>query len=288
MIDWRDSFIDSFAKFMKRDYREDQRRLNSRLARVNSTSAGFIPDLPPIPFNSNPLTVEENACIAVLGINPKYNDKMPQQYETLRRATKHLREGGKKEAIEWLQVRSDYYADGSTDYYKTYFNRIGNHIDKAWKVGPARNTKDARSLFRSRIFKSDVLPWFSVDTKDIDQNKLSAAEADDCALKEFRALLGSAIAAAKPRWIQVNGLQLRDTMSAFFDCDFAELSKFERGHSHTALAGWTTLNGSAPRTPVLLHGFLSSASGPQSPEAFFKIARTFETFVQEPERFVFI
>jgi len=277
------------CRFLSRDYVADQVRLNKALAKKSCQGAGLAADMPPIPFTGSPFTLRPGNCIALIGLNPRWNGwaskHAPIEYLPLKRSTDVIRTGHLGEIENYIGLRASYFKDDSVMYYGRYFNRLGNRINGAWRLLADTDflrANDARRLFQRYIFKTDVIPYFSNNTSYIDTRRLADAQKTDAALVKYQSMTFGLLSYLKPRWIQVNGLQMEQFIRSFLDIQFTEIKLAASGR---ILCGWVDLKNGSSAIPVLVHGFVGSRGGPQSDLSFGEVARSFEEFVGEPSRF---
>ena len=181
-------------EFLRRDYREDVNRLNENLG--HRGHAGFTDQVPPLPFAGDPFALEPGNCIALLGINPKWKEpkedvetKHDLNRQRLKSCIDLFCRGDDKQFDEFLTLRASEFTEGP--YYGQYYTKLGNHLFREWFQGKVSTVKEGRAaakeVFRRYVLKTDLLPWFSENTKKIDAKKL--ASADDPALIAYCEIL---------------------------------------------------------------------------------------------------
>ncbi len=263
--------------FIGRNYLADIARLNVSLAKKGRSSANLCVDMVPVPYTGNPFGVPREGGIALIGINPRWpkggwashhgiNEHMP-----LRNCVERYRNGDPEAAAEFLDLRHGYFNDDSRLYYAPYFSKLGNRLREQWfpQLG-------MRQVFRERIIKADILPYFSNDADSIDTRRLLSANDDDPALVSYRRALASILADRRPRWIQCNGFASGATLENLFGvAPFTERIVIdERGRKFRLRVGRVRIGDSSRSSEyrVLIHGFTNSSSGPQDTTAWRAIA----------------
>lgn len=252
MTDDRNDLRQRVRLFLARDYVADVRRLNGVLARAGHSSAG-LEQAPPSVLTGDPYAMRSGRCIAVFGLNPKWQrdgrqgawaqtDVLPTEIELAR---------GAFDVHE--QRRAGYFEEGNPQYYGRYFTRLGNRLaDSLLRNEPT----DAREVFRRYAFKLDLLPWWSENTNFIDPRAIS----DDLApIAEWKNLVTAFLETLRPRAIIVNGSGFRPLASAILD---TPLTRFDfegvNGRPMVAYHGRTAGTG----IPVLVHKQVGSQGGP--------------------------
>lgn len=252
------SLLMTYKRFLMRDYRSDVERLNTALGR-REMSAGLEPSMPPVPFAGDPFSAKNAACITFFGLNPRWRaeDKWRQQveYQPLRSCIDRLRSGEVGAFKEFCDLRSSYFSDTNDFYYGQYFTRVGRLIGEAMcneHCQPDPN-RFARAIFRSRVLKADLLPWFSNDTARIDWAKV--AKSSDGALHEYQSFLIDLLRAIRPRWLQFNGIQAKPLIEAVFGAELTEQKVPTATGAIRFYIGACDFGDG--RIPVLVHPFIS-------------------------------
>lgn len=213
--------------FLKRDHESDAIWLNKNFA-----NNSFAP-VAPIPYSSDPFSLQAGNCIVVLGLNPKLPQKMCSagsrtehgaELSRLSRYVEEIRNNIDSSLEVYIQDRKSYFAHDNKEYYGRYFTKLGNLIGRNFldNVVSLDNTGPfvARTVFDKYVFKADVLPWFSTNTNGLDVRKLvqciNSSEVDT-PLNSYYEFLRFVIVALKPKWIQCNGLQMWEATKCALD-----------------------------------------------------------------------
>lgn len=284
----------ALSRFLCRNYEEDQKRLNKLLALPGRATAGLIEDMSPLPFAGHPFDPAlRGRCIALLGINPKWLGwdhpvHGPKEYRPLRDYINTLRDD--KTALDgFLRFRARYFTRENDFYYGRYYTKLGGLIGNRWFGDLIKLYSDPKSraisVFRTHVFKADILPWFSMDTAGIDARRLPS---DDDALSDYKLVLRAFLRLVRPRWIQFNGLQALPLIEGVLATTLRPHTVLIGGGHMTCCLGWCSNPEITDKPlPVLVHGFTNSAAGPQSQDKFNAIADAFERWVDDPRRFDF-
>lgn len=279
-------------RFMSRDYSDDVRRLNMRLARVRGGNAGLA-RMPPVPFTGNASATGARP-IALLGINPAKNSSSQgrAEYPPFKASVDRLRRGDRAALNDIKEARGTYFANPSV-YYGRYFTRLGNAIGTAWLGQVARSKAEAMRTLHAQVFCADIFPWFSADVSKLCRARLSEALADPSSPAfEYVSLLKLLLLANRPRWIHCNGLTTGKAVAEAFGATWP--SKLEpvavdsAGRSVTAWFGEVRLQASVGRHRfdetllVLAHPFMSRP--PISHEAFALMAQRWDAWLAHRSR----
>jgi virulence-associated protein VapD len=282
-VDLQEKIKLKLKEFLRRDYAGDVDRLNTNIG-----SAGGSPDfikMPPLPFTGNPFALSSANCIALVGLNPKWGDR-EDKFAANRRDLKTCIDSfiaGDEEAFDrFLRLLASEFEEGGP-YYGKYYTRLGNHLAREWFQGKVSNNQEGpatvREVFRRYVLKTDRLPWFSKTTNNIDAKK--AGSSKDEALLAYYELLSFLFSAFKPKWIQFNGAQMPKVIEAITDTDLTRIEIADRTYI------WVGRSRKLSGTPVLVHGFVNSQGGPQSPEQFKRVAQAFRNWVKDDSCFGF-
>jgi hypothetical protein len=285
-------------QFLSRDHELDIAKLNVDLALKKSFGAGFDLKLPPIPYTGNPFLLTPGNCIAVLGINPKAlddkKDNADREFGPLIACVQSLRSGDQGALSRYLALRAGYFDDDSEIFYKPYFTKLGGHLAREWfghsEIEPSAKAAIAKRIFRQYVFKADILPWFSANTAQVDPVRLANVRGSNDALHAYYELLSLFLVALKPRWIQINGLQMNELVRSFLN--IGDLETIQVDVKHRIMFGNARVFpplGTSVLIPVLIHGFTNSPSGPQTAKAFNSVASAFrEKMTTKWDAFKFI
>lgn len=241
------------CEFWSRDYTGDVALLNEALRKPTAASAGF-ESAPPSILTGNPFALSPGECVAVIGLNPKWQPTMDISDEI--RAARQEHSSGNFSAYEARRAR--YFAAVSPEYYGRYFTKLGRRIGESIF---GEHAPDARELFRTRAFKFDLLPWFSVDTGKIDADRISE---DVDPLRAWRRVIEAALSHLRPTMIVLNGCGMRSLTEWLLR---TELRSFEyplKSGSRTVAYFGHLKNG----TPILAHAQLNAPGAPVSKESY--------------------
>lgn len=244
---------------LKRDHEADITRLNAALAKKDRESAGLEISLPPVLFTGNPFKLTPGECVALIGINPRYQKPGQKksggriEYPQLVGCVDRLRKGDVSLLDEYIDHRASFFDINSQMYYGKYFTGLGKLLSRHLGIG--QSEAEPRSLFRKHVFKADALPWFSEDADAIDFDKLASCR-DECWI-EYYSFLTKMLGHLRPRWIQCNGKSSGKVLSAILGISLDTLSFTVDGKRQSIQVGWAAIAGTVP-TPILVHTFLSS------------------------------
>ncbi|MEX0809694.1 MAG: hypothetical protein WD044_13290 [Dongiaceae bacterium] len=297
--DLKSILIEKAYRFWKRDFSEDVRNVNLELAKYQQVSAGFREDIPAIPFSSYPFDLFPGNCIAIIGLNPAYQN--PKKLTAYREQVElqQFHKEGRAGFNKFLKNRADYFTESNLNYHGGHFTKLGGFLGRTLLSNAAEYSVDDKlncsmKIFRNFVFVSDFLPWFSENTKNTSAQKVSSSKSDS--LMMYRSLLSDILCVLKPRWIQCNGLQ----MAQYAECVFGlgEGGLIERRYGENEK--WRILVSRIEiepsddlkeivqplRTFLCLHNFTSSRSG-QSFKHFSKMSECLRTWIGDEERFQF-
>lgn len=250
----------NIGDFMIRDYRRDSAALNKAF---NVSDSAFAEDMPPVPYTGNPFSLNSGHCIAFLGLNPRWlgwnNPWANIEYYEYKRIVDAFRMG-ESNLDALLAHRAVYFNDGIRYYYGRYFTSAGRFIGEHMLEIDRKEQKASdfsRNVFNKYVFKTDLIPWFSNNTRGIDWHKAANSNID--ALIQYRELLLKFIDSLQPRWIQCNGLEARPLIEETFEATL---------HEHRHKVGDRTFRFFTgayervqPAVPILVHGFISRSLG---------------------------
>ena len=278
-------------KLMSRDHVSDINRLDSILGKGESATLSNI--VPPNPYVGNPGKLIPGECVALIGINPKLDIERPGfQHFDVNIPTKSQKKYSKTndyQAFEpWFEKLHRYYDDRYfiyengkkvDPYYGRYFTKLGNHIGRAWfnSPPPEKGPKhpNARMVLENHVLKLDAVPYYSSSDK-MESSNLKESMRSDPAMRVHKQLIDCLFQECKPRHLQVNG---KTTAGEMVKDLFGEWGSFERiGKGVSSIeVGWAKIGGHT--SPILIHGFTNSSTGPQSPKAFLECAYNFERWL---------
>lgn len=251
----------AFLDFWSRDYVADVRDMNRQVGRRGG-SAGF-EEVPPSVLTGNPFTLSPGGCVAVIGLNPKWQAggwAAPRaKFDIIPARTEHA-------AGDWLgyrQRRARFFDAGDPQYYGRYFTKLGNRLSEVFSP---HTPQDARAFFRRKIVKLDLLPWFSSDLKGVDPARLNSAIP---ALEAWKHVVQTALLTLKPVAIVINGSGFRELVEAFFA---VRLDRFTIGNGQKPAYAYSAMVGEA-RTPLLVHAQLNAQGAPASGTAYAALFR---------------
>ena len=290
---------DAAIGLMSRDHIGDVRRLDSILGKKESaTLSSFVP---PNPYVGNPSNLIPGKCVALIGINPRYNHHKTvkpikrfkfKHFEIdipVKCQIKYNQTNDFHAFDPWFEKLHRYFddqyftnKDGEkvNPYYGEYFTKIGNHIGRAWYTAPAEGepaNANARRVLSHHVLKLDAVPYYSVSDK-MDANKIIEAMQGDPAMRTHRRLMETLFQECRPRHLQVNG---KTTAGSMIKAVFGEIDSFEsigKGKSSIEV-GWGKIG--HHKLPILIHGFTNVSGGPQSAEAFLECANHFDDWLKD-------
>jgi hypothetical protein len=244
--------------------------------------------MPPLPFAGNPFALKPGNCIAVLGINPKWSDPIKEKEtdhdrirQDLKKCVELFCKGDDTQFDEFLRLRASEFSGGP--YYGNYYTRLGNHLFWEWFQGKVSAAKKgqaaAKEVFLRYVLKSDLLPWFSVNTDNIDSEKVRRSQ-NPALLLHFE-ILSLFIQKLKPRWLQFNGSQMRHTVEVITETDLKPIK------TNDGMSIWVGRWGKLSNTPIFVHGFVNSARGPQTANQFHAVAQAFRDELKDDSYFEF-
>jgi hypothetical protein len=269
----------SLRDFLLRPYAKDIEELNSILPTNKKGAQALKEERPPIPFSGNPFLLTPGHCIAVLGINPNWNEgdfvRRKNEYDPLKSLIDGLRAGDVTCFDQFIRQRASFFSEDSKIYYGPYFSRLGGYIARAFFPDNFQkhvsSQRLAKEVFSKLVFKSDILPWFSRDASLLNPQALRRASAEP--LQAWFALLRSFLVFLRPQFIQVNGFQMHPLASRLLNVQFASIALGEDRYCF----GWCKIERDreiALECPVLMH-WHSSAPG-MSSKRFQAIAHDFQ------------
>jgi hypothetical protein len=265
-------------EFMRRDYPRDVDRLNCALGKAGN--AGFTRAMPPIPFAGNPFALRRENCVAVFGINPKWGGWDANRC-ALRDCIDSFRRGDEESFNKFLSLRASEFEGGS--YYGKYYTRLGNHLFREWFRGKISTMQEgpaaAKEVFRKYVLKTDLLPWFSENTKEINAKAMGSSK--DPALLAYYEIIYLLFSGLKPKWIQFNGSQMLDLIQVITE------AKVERIKLNERMYIWVGKSKKLIDTPIIVHGFVNSIGGPISAKHFKLVAHAFREWIGDVSYFDF-
>lgn len=245
----------AISDFLSRSYADDVDELNFALAKRARLSAGLTPSVPPSVLTGDPLSLTPGQCLGVFGINPRCHGVDGQRPDHDVNVAKRLIDKG--DLGGYFILRSSYFVDGDPQYYGGYFDRLIKLIQKGFLEYDRAIVRD----FGQQAFKLDLLPWWSANTSDL---RTSACSLQLEQFAAWKRLVDQFITTLRPVAIFVNSSGMRNWCEELFETDF-ERFVYHRGPK-SALHAYA---GTHPTgTPVLLHGPVYQASGPQTVERF--------------------
>lgn len=227
------------SEFWQRPYRADVALLDHALATRNETSARLEP-VPPSILTGNPYNLQPGKCIAVVGLNPKwrgYTQEIQISEEEHRR----------RDFTAYERRRLNYFNPNSPEFYGGHFTKLQNRLSETLiRAEPA-------SVFVAHAFIVDLLPWWSNDTKYIDQQKATLAIEP---LRAWKSVLNAFLAELQPAMIVMNGCGMRDLTEVLLEVRLASFVFEDGGKESTAYCGHRH------GVPVLAHRQLSAPGSP--------------------------
>jgi hypothetical protein len=251
---------------MIRDHTADVTELNEVIRKVSSLSANLRPEMPPIPFTGNPWSKEQGNCTLLFSINPKWHNPGSKQYE--KEFSKSIQlidrfHGGDDSAFnDYLRLRTEYFISGMA--YGSHFTYLENRFRENWY--------DVSDVWSRHVLCMDCLPWFSDNTNDIDNERLSEAYSTLNSLLSYRRIIEEVVLLTRPSRIQINGKTTRIAFEKIFgDGPLTSYPKWGMYTGEVTIAGLTI--------PVLAHNFGKSMSGPNSKQDWSEMAEAWDNWL---------
>lgn len=253
----------AIVEFLGRPYASDVEQLNRGLAKSGKDSAGLTRNVPPSVLTGDPLSLQTGKCLGVFGINPRCHGIDGERPGHDVNTSKRLIDFGKYDA--YIKRRASYFDAGDPQYYSGYFDRLIQLIQTGMLDYENRVIPD----FGAQAFKLDLLPWWSENTRDL-REKGCGVHLEP--LKAWMGLVDQFIRSLEPVAIVVNSSGLRGWSEALFQTNFNRFN-YHEGERSNLYAYWGT---HPSGTPVLLHGPVYQASGPQTAERYVQMLKQWQ------------
>ena len=267
------------SDFLSRDYISDVRYLNENYINEKFNFSNFA-EYPPQMFVGNPSLLKPNKNIFLLGLNPKWLGFEHKWFDTEYRLWIEAVNALQKERnlSKVYEEKTKYFSENSNMYYGRYFTKLGNGLGSSF-LKIKNNSKDkigfSKNIFNNFIFKTDIIPWHSKDTKGIDFKKL-VDEKPECFMS-YMSFLKDMFSNFDPMWIHCNGLQSRELIEMLFDTTLIEYQVADKEKNFRILIGKTKLmiDDNFIEKPIIMHAFSNSPTGPSNSSNFNRIADKF-------------
>lgn len=262
-------------KFLLRSYVDDVRILNRTVAKSGSTSAGFEEAAPSV-LTGDPYKLTPGSCVAVIGLNPKWQRDGWNGGWAQTDLLQTERELAAENVIDYEVRRARYFHQGNPQYYGPYFTRLGNRLARS--LFP-QSELDAREVFIRHAFKLDLLPWWSEDIRNVDCNKLTLPHLEP--VQAWVGIVREFLSVLRPKLVIVNGSGFREFASQMLQARFTRFAF--RSVKGSEMIGY---RGSMPGSdlPIMMHKQVGARGGPGDDISYGNLVREWQLGLTERQR----
>nr|AIF25382.1 hypothetical protein [uncultured marine group II/III euryarchaeote SAT1000_50_G04] len=274
MTGTRDALYRVTRDFMARDYAQDVVDLNELIRKNRADSANLTAEVPPIPFTGDPWKKKKGDCVLFIGINPKFQTKVPPmnhpEFGPAISMINRFHRGDENSFVQYIDSRKNYFS--SDEKYGTHFT--------APEKGFRDNWYSVENPWDCHVQSMDCLPWFSIDAKTIDIDRVADWYLENSAMIQYHEIIMNVIDLIEPNWIHLNG-KMPQTV---FESNFAE-HHFEKLEGinpqkgirvgHCEIGNW--------ELPVLSHNFAGWPMAPNGAADWRLMAKLWDNWLRLQE-----